>query len=92
MTGGRRGTTPLAPLERDLAATAALALYSLAVGIGFARVFSGWDFLPHFLMLVIVGHGSSFAIDSGAPTEASEAKRPLEPKRITVSGDRFTLT
>ena len=37
-------------------------------------------------------HGSSFAIDSGAPTEASEAKRPLEAKSITVSGDRFTLT
>jgi nitrite reductase/ring-hydroxylating ferredoxin subunit len=37
-------------------------------------------------------HGSSFAIDSGAPTEASEAKRPLEAKSISVSGDRFTLT
>ncbi|HZI44175.1 MAG TPA: DUF3488 and transglutaminase-like domain-containing protein, partial [Ilumatobacter sp.] len=62
MTGGRRATTPLAPLERDLAATAALALYSLAVGIGFARVFSGWAFLPHFLALVIAGHGSSLAM------------------------------
>ena len=62
MTGGRRATTPLAPLERDLAATAALALYSLAVGIGFARVFSGWAFLPHVLALVIAGHGSSLAM------------------------------
>ena len=62
MTGGRRAATPLAPLERDLAATAALALYSLAVGIGFARVFSGWAFFPHFLALVIAGHGSSLAM------------------------------
>jgi Rieske Fe-S protein len=37
-------------------------------------------------------HGSSFAIDSGAPTDASEAKRPLEAKSITVAGDRFTLS
>lgn len=62
MTGGRRATTPLAPINRDLAATVALALYSLAVGVGFARVFSGWAFVPHFLLLVIVGHGSSFAM------------------------------
>jgi transglutaminase-like putative cysteine protease len=52
----------LAPINRDLAATAALALYSLAVGIGFARVFGGWAFLPHFLLLVVVGHGSSLAM------------------------------
>jgi nitrite reductase/ring-hydroxylating ferredoxin subunit len=37
-------------------------------------------------------HDSAFAIDSGAPTEASEAKRPLQEKSITVSGGRFTLT
>ena len=52
MTSGRRAATPLAPINRDLAATAALALYSFAVGIGFARVFGGWAFLPHFLLLV----------------------------------------
>jgi len=62
VTAGRRATTPLAPINRDLAATAALALYSLAVGVGFARVFGGWAFLPHFLLLVIVGHGSSLAM------------------------------
>ena len=61
MTGGRRAT-PLAPLHRDLAATGALALYSLVVGIGFGRVFNGWAFAPHFLLLVIVGHGSSLAM------------------------------
>ncbi len=62
MTAGRRATTPLAPLNRDVAATAALALYSFAVGVGFARVFGGWAFLPHFLLLVVVGHGSSLAM------------------------------
>ena len=62
MTGGRRAATPLAPINRDLAATGALALYSFVVGVGFARVFSGWDFVPHFLLLVIVGHGSSLAM------------------------------
>jgi transglutaminase-like putative cysteine protease len=62
VTGDRRSTTPLAPLERDLAATAALGLYSLAVGVGFARVFGGWAFLPHFMLLVLIGHGSSFAM------------------------------
>ncbi len=62
MTSGRRAATPLAPINRDLAATAALALYSFVVGVGFARVFSGWAFVPHFLLLVIVGHGSSLAM------------------------------
>ena len=52
----------LAPFDRDLTATVALALYSLSVAIGFARVFSGWDFLPDFVLLVIVGHGGSFAL------------------------------
>jgi transglutaminase-like putative cysteine protease len=51
-----------APLGRDLAATVALAAYSLAVGIGFGRVFSGWDFVTDMALLVIVGHGSSFAM------------------------------
>jgi Rieske Fe-S protein len=37
-------------------------------------------------------HGSSFAIDTGAPTAASEAKRPLEAKTVVVSGDRFTVS
>ena len=51
-----------APVGRDLAATLALAAYSLAVGIGFGRVFSGWDFVSDMALLVIVGHGSSFAM------------------------------
>jgi transglutaminase-like putative cysteine protease len=52
----------LAPFDRDLTATVALALYSLSVAIGFARVFSGWDFVPDFVLLVVVGHGASFAL------------------------------
>ncbi len=49
-------------LERDLAATFAVALYSLAIAVGFARVFSGWDFLADMVILIIVGHGTSFAL------------------------------
>ncbi len=49
-------------LERELAATAALATYSLAVAFGFSRVFSGWQFMADLALLVIVGHGSSFAL------------------------------
>lgn len=52
----------IAPIDRDLAATAALALYSFVVAVGFARVFSGWDFLVELGMLVVVGHGMSFAM------------------------------
>jgi transglutaminase-like putative cysteine protease len=64
MSGARPVTaaTRVAPLERDLAATAAVTIYSLAVAIGFARVFSGWEFLPDLLLLVLVGHGGSFVL------------------------------
>ncbi len=48
--------------ERDLAATAALTAYSLVVAIGFARVFSGWEFFADLALLTIVGHGASFAL------------------------------
>jgi transglutaminase-like putative cysteine protease len=47
---------------RDLAATAAVAGYSLVVAMGFARVFSGWGFMVDLAAVVIVGHGSSFAM------------------------------
>ncbi len=49
-------------LERELGATAAMAIYSLAVAIGFARVFSGWAFLADLVVLIVVGHGLSFAL------------------------------
>jgi transglutaminase-like putative cysteine protease len=51
-----------ASFERDLAATVALALYSFVVAVGFARVFSGWEFLIDLTVIVIVGHGSSFLL------------------------------
>jgi transglutaminase-like putative cysteine protease len=46
----------------DLSASSALALYSAAVAAGFARVFSGWDFLDNLLVIVLVGHGSSLIL------------------------------
>ena len=55
-------TEPPAPIERDLAATAALTVYSLVVAAGFARVFSGWSFLWDLGVLVLLGHGTSFAL------------------------------
>ena len=56
------GTAPVRPsgrptLERDVAATLALAAFSIAVAAGFARVFSGWDFMNDLVMVVVVGHG-----------------------------------
>lgn len=55
-------TTDQASLERDLMATVVLALYSFVVAVGFARVFSGWEFLIDLTVIVIVGHGSSFLL------------------------------
>ncbi|GAA6526740.1 Rieske (2Fe-2S) protein [Intrasporangium sp. DVR] len=37
-------------------------------------------------------HGSAFDIESGTPTQDSQAKRPLEAKSVTVSGDTFTVS
>jgi transglutaminase-like putative cysteine protease len=50
------------PLERDVLATVAVAGYSLVVAAGFARVFSGWEFMWDFAALVLLGHGVSFAL------------------------------
>lgn len=44
-------------LLRDLGATTAVAAFSLAVAAGFARVFSGWDFMNDLALIVVVGHG-----------------------------------
>jgi len=49
-------------LGLDLIATLAIALYSATVALGFARVFSGWEFLDNLLVFVIVGHGSSLIL------------------------------
>ena len=51
-----------ADLQRDLAATAGLTLFSLAVAVGFARVFSGWEFFTDLALIVVVGHGASFLL------------------------------
>ncbi len=49
-------------LERDLAATVALTIYSLAVAAGMARVFSGWGFMSDLGLLVVIGHGTSLLL------------------------------
>ncbi len=61
-TFGQRPGAHMPSIGRDFTATLALALYSFTVGVGFARVFSGWDFLPDVALLVIVGHGTSFVL------------------------------
>lgn len=53
---------PARPLGREIAATLAMTAYSVAVACGFARVFSGWDFLPDLLVVVFVVHGLSFVL------------------------------
>jgi transglutaminase-like putative cysteine protease len=53
----RPGTN--ASLERDVAATIALALYSFVVAVGFARVFSNWRFLNDLAVLIVIVHGGS---------------------------------
>ena len=54
----RPATSPI----KDALATVALCGYTIAVAVGFARVFSGWAFLSDFVLLAIVGHGVSFAL------------------------------
>ena len=53
---------PTTSLTRDALATAALCGYTVAVAVGFARVFSGWTFLSDFVLLAVVGHGLSFGL------------------------------
>lgn len=49
-------------VSRELVATAALALFSLVVAANFARVFSGWEFLPDLVVIVVIGHFGAFAL------------------------------
>lgn len=53
--------TSRATLDRAIAG-AALALYSLAVAVGFCRVFSQWEFLGDLLVVVLVGHVTGFLL------------------------------
>jgi transglutaminase-like putative cysteine protease len=42
---------------RDLTASLAVAAFSIAVAAGYARVFSGWEFMTDLVVVVVVGHG-----------------------------------
>jgi transglutaminase-like putative cysteine protease len=53
---------PRLALDRELAATASLAIFSFSVAVGFARVFSGWTFLVDLGLIVLLGHGVSFLL------------------------------
>ncbi len=46
----------------DLVATMALALYSFVAALGLARVFADWQFLSDIVVVVLVGHGTSFVL------------------------------
>jgi transglutaminase-like putative cysteine protease len=46
----------------DAAATAGLALYSFIACLGYARVFADWQFVGDVAVVVVVGHGLSFAL------------------------------
>ncbi len=61
---GRRTAPANAPaksLTSDVLATIGLAVFSLAVAAGFARVFAGWNFFDNLAVLVVVGHGVGLA-------------------------------
>jgi len=51
-----------ASLTDDIVASLALAVFSVAVAVGYARVFSGWDFLDEMIVLVAAGHGASLVL------------------------------
>lgn len=53
---------PSTSSTKDALATVALCGYTIAVAVGFARVFSGWAFLSDFVLLAVVGHGLSFGL------------------------------
>ena len=46
----------------DVGATTAVAAFSLAVAAGYARVFSGWDFLRDMIVVIVVGHGAGLLL------------------------------
>ena len=53
---------PAHPVGDDLGAALPLSLFSVMVAAGFARVFAGWQWLDNLLVLVVIGHGVSFAL------------------------------
>lgn len=56
------GHTTEHSLGSDIAASAALLLYSIAVAAGFARVFSGWDFFDNLVLVAVVGHAVALGL------------------------------
>lgn len=64
MTHNERSTSvdTAGDLSSDLLATLALTVYSIVVAAGFARVFSGWDFLDNLIVIALVGHGVALAL------------------------------
>jgi transglutaminase-like putative cysteine protease len=49
-------------VSSELIATVAMALFSIAVAAGFARVFGGWQFFDNFIAMAVIGHGLGFAL------------------------------
>ena len=49
-------------LGSDLLASAMVAAFSMAVAVGYARVFAGWSFLTDMAIIVVVGHGSGLVL------------------------------
>ncbi|MGB0113279.1 MAG: transglutaminaseTgpA domain-containing protein, partial [Ilumatobacteraceae bacterium] len=50
------------PLGRDVIATIVVAAFSLAVAVGYVRVFSGWHFMDDMVVIVVVGHGAGLLL------------------------------
>ncbi len=46
----------------DIVATLGLTVYSVAVAVGFSRVFPDWDFLRDLVLIAVAGHGSSLVL------------------------------
>jgi transglutaminase-like putative cysteine protease len=59
-------TTPTTPTTRRVAgdglATIAVAVFSISIVVGFARVFAGWSFMTDLVVIVVVGHGVSYGL------------------------------
>ncbi len=66
MTGSMNNPASQAPdrpsLSADAFASVAVALFSMTVALGFARVFSDWPFVADMAIVVIVGHGFGLVV------------------------------
>ncbi len=49
-------------LGGDVLASVMVAAFSMAVAVGYARVFSGWSFLSDMAVIVVVGHGAGLLL------------------------------